>query len=424
MLGPRAARRPRAFYGWWMVLFCTIVRGITAPGQTIGVSAFTDHLIDALETSRSAVSTAYMVGTLTGAVALPFVGRWIDRAGVRHTLSITGIAFAAAVMFVGSAQNIIMLAMAFVGLRMLGQGSLSLIGTTGIVVWFENRRGFALALSGMGAMAMMALSPLAFGALINAVGWRTTWLVLGLIIATVLVPLARFAIVDRPEVLGQLPDGVIVSGADPYRQRSFTVSEALWTPAFWTLTSLTILMGAVSTGLTFHNTDLLGERGLTETQAATVFVPLLVGSVSSSFVVGWLTDRVPSRPLMFAGGGFLALASVLATTASPGVMAAAYGLCAGLAVGAISAANGALLPKWFGVDHIGSIKGVSTTMTVVGSAVGPLILSIGNDVSDSYTPVVVGTAIACAAMAVIAGVVPTPAPEPVAVSRRSSTGPG
>ena len=76
MLSPRSARRPDAFYGWHMLLFCTIVRGFTAPGQTIGVSAFTDDLIESLGTSRSAVATAYMVGTLTGAVALPFVGRF------------------------------------------------------------------------------------------------------------------------------------------------------------------------------------------------------------------------------------------------------------------------------------------------------------------------------------------------------------
>ena len=77
-----------------MLLFCTIVRGFTAPGQTIGVSAFTDDLIESLGTSRSAVATAYMVGTLTGAVALPFVGRWADRTGVKHTLTIVSVGFA------------------------------------------------------------------------------------------------------------------------------------------------------------------------------------------------------------------------------------------------------------------------------------------------------------------------------------------
>lgn len=406
---PLAARRPTEFYGWYMVLFCTIVRGLTAPGQTIGVSAFTDDLIDSLGTSRSAVSTAYLVGTLTGAAALPFVGRWIDRAGVKHTLTIISIGFACAVALTGTVQNIVMLTLAFVGLRMLGQGSMSLIGTQGVVMWFERRRGFALALNTMGSVAILSLAPLTFGALIRTFGWRTSWVILGGIVAVVVVPIARFAIVDRPELVGQVPDGkAIDQPPDQIRGRSFTVPEAVRTPAFWTLTGVGFLSGAVSTALTFHNTDLLGEQGLNSTQAASIFIPQLVGSVSSSFIAGSLTDRFSARPLMFTGAALLGLGTFLATVASPGVMAAAYGLVLGLGAGTIGALSGALYPKWFGVEHIGSIKGIATTANVGASAVGPLILSIGNDIAGSYEPVVIGCAVTSACIAAIALVVPTP----------------
>ena len=150
-----------------MVAVCTIVRGFTAPGQTIGISAFIDELIDALGTSRSAVSTAYLVGTLTGAAALPFVGRWVDAAGVRRTMLVVAAGFSGAILFASSVQNVVMLAIAFVGLRMLGQGSLHLIGVQGIVLWFERRRGFALAVSGMGTLALMSAAPLVFTVLVN-----------------------------------------------------------------------------------------------------------------------------------------------------------------------------------------------------------------------------------------------------------------
>lgn len=406
---PRAARQSSAFYGWYMLLACTIVRGFTAPGQTIGVSAFTDDLIESLGTTRSAVSTAYLVGTLTGAAALPFVGRWVDRAGVKRTLTVVSIGFAAAVALTGTVQNIVMLALAFVGLRMLGQGSMSLIGTQGVVMWFERRRGFALALNTMGTVAILSLAPLTFAALIRTFGWRTTWLILGIVVAVTIVPIARFLIVDRPEDIDQVPDGKVGDQpAEAIRGRSYTVAEAIRTPAFWTLTSIGFMAGAVSTALTFHNTDLLGEQGLTKTQAAAVFIPQLIGSVSSSFVVGSLTDRLPPRPLMFFGGIMLGLGTFLATLAEPGVMASVYGLTLGLGGGAIGALSGALYPKWFGVEHIGSIKGIATTANVGASAIGPLILSIGNDISDSYEPIVVACAVAAAVVAVAALVVPTP----------------
>jgi len=410
MSSPRSARQSQGFYGWYMLFFCTIVRGFTAPGQTIGVSAFTDDLIESLGTSRSAVSTAYLVGTLTGAMALPFIGRWVDRAGVKRTLTIISTGFAIAIALTGTVQNIVMLAIAFVGLRMLGQGSLSLIGSQGVVMWFERRRGFALALNTMGTVALLSLAPLTFGALIGAFGWRMTWLILAVIVAISLIPIARFGIVDRPEDIGQVPDGkAIDQPVHLLRGRSYTVAEAVRTPAFWTLTAVGFMAGAVSTALTFHNTDLLGEQGLTKTQAAAIFIPQLIGSVSSSFVVGSLTDRLPARPLMFFGGVMLGLGTFLATVAEPGIMAATYGLVLGLGGGSIGALSGALYPKWFGIDHIRSIKGIATTANVAASAVGPLILSIGNDVADSYEPIVVACALASAAVAVVALVVPTPA---------------
>lgn len=405
----RVSRQSSGFYGWHMVFFCTIVRGFTAPGQTIGVSAFTDDLIESLGTSRSVVSTAYLIGTLTGAAALPFIGRWVDRAGVKRTLTIMASAFAVAVALTGTVQNIVMLALAFVGLRMFGQGSLSLIGTQGVVMWFEERRGLALALSTMGTVALMSLAPLTFGAMIRTFGWRPTWVILGAIVALTMLPIARFAIVNRPEDIGQVPDGKAADRpVELIRGRSFTVAEAIRTPAFWTLTGVAFMAGAVSTALTFHNTDLLGEQGLSKTQAAAVFIPQLIGSVSSSFVVGWLTDRLPARPLMFFGAAMLATGTFLATLVSPGWTAAIYGLVLGLGSGAIGSLSGALYPKWFGVEHIGSIKGIATTANVGASAIGPLILSIGNDISGSYEPIVMMCAAAAATMAVLALLVPTP----------------
>jgi MFS transporter, OFA family, oxalate/formate antiporter len=52
------------FYGW-VIVFAGIVGIIMSiPGQTIGVSVFTDHLINALDISRVNLSMAYMTGTI------------------------------------------------------------------------------------------------------------------------------------------------------------------------------------------------------------------------------------------------------------------------------------------------------------------------------------------------------------------------
>ena len=395
-----------------MVLWCTIVRAVTAPGQTIGVSAFIDPMIESLNVSRSAISTAYLVGTLSGAIALPAIGRWIDRVGIRHAMTVVGFLFACVVALTGTVQNIAMLTLAFVGLRTLGQGSLTLVGATGVTVWFDRKRGLALAVSATLSISFLSMAPITFGALIDAVDWRWAWVILGVGVAVIVLPIARFAIVDRPEDLGQLADG---DRFDPniivVRQRSFTVSEAIRTPAFWTLGALAFLMGGLVTGLTFHNTDIMAGQGLTEEEAAAVFIPQMIGSITSGFIVGWLTDRMAPRFLMVCAGLTISLSAVLATTASPGTAAMVYGFVTGTAIGSVSALGGALYPKWYGIEHVASIKAMATSVAVAASAIGPLALSVGNDVADSYEPVLMGGAALGLIAATVALFAPTPTPD-------------
>jgi hypothetical protein len=67
--------------------------GMSGPGQTAGVSVFVDPMMTSLDLTRSQVSTAYLVGTLGGALAMPRVGRLIDDRGARLTMAIVGGAF-------------------------------------------------------------------------------------------------------------------------------------------------------------------------------------------------------------------------------------------------------------------------------------------------------------------------------------------
>lgn len=80
---------------WAMLVAVVVLQGLTGLGQTIGVSVFVDHLVADLDLSRSVVSAAYLVGTLTGAASMPAAGRLIDRRGVRWAASCFGAAFGA-----------------------------------------------------------------------------------------------------------------------------------------------------------------------------------------------------------------------------------------------------------------------------------------------------------------------------------------
>ncbi|MDH3470491.1 MAG: MFS transporter, partial [Acidimicrobiia bacterium] len=103
----RTAPSRRRFLGWRIAVLATITATMTGPGQTIGVSVFVDPMIADLSLTRSQVATAYLIGTLTGALALPFVGRWVDRVGSRRAMTLIGLAFASGLVVMSGVRGFV-----------------------------------------------------------------------------------------------------------------------------------------------------------------------------------------------------------------------------------------------------------------------------------------------------------------------------
>lgn len=392
---PSAPRPGTRFSGWRMVVLGALALGMTGPGQTQGVSVFIDPMIATLDLSRSQVSSAYLVGTLTGAIALPRLGRLIDERGTRLAMALVGGAFGVMLMAMAGVVGIITLALGFVGIRLFGQGALSLVATTSVAPWFTRRRGLAVGVLTAGGSALLSMIPLASrGLVIPAVGWRGAWIVLGLAAWLVVLPIALRGIIDRPSDVGQQPDGdepldaEAAAAADAEAAAvSFTRAQAIRTPMFWAVAGGVTATGMIGTGLAFHQIDLLGEQGLTPVEAAANFIPQTVAALSVTLLVGGMVDRFSSRWVLAVSMAMLAVGMILVPVVEPGAVAVLYGMIIGSAGAAARTLEAASFPRLFGLGHIGSIRGVVTALSVASTAFGPLALSIGRDLTGSYVQV-------------------------------------
>lgn len=396
------ARRP--FSGWRIVGFASVTYAMTAPGQTIGVSVFVDPMIGALEITRSQVSGAYLVGTLAGGAAMPFVGPAIDRFGVRRVMTVVGAGFAVALASMGGVGGLVPLVAGFAGIRMLGQGSLSLTSTTAVALWFERRRGFAMALTTSAGVGAMSFAPVGLAALIDAVGWRTAWVVAGVGVLAIVLPIARLGMQDSPESVGQHPDGDAPPTAEETARRdraSWTRPEALRTLLFWAIAGATAANGLVGTAVTFHAISLLGEQGLSSAEAAATFVPLTAAVIASTLGTGWLVDRMSPKLLAAGSMAVLAASLVLAQTAAPGPRAAAYAVALGAAMGSARAVEAGAMPRYFGVRHIGSIRGAVMALIVASTAMGPYLLALGHERFGGYAEALTAMLVIPAAIVVL-----------------------
>lgn len=405
--------RTRAgFLGWRVVGVAAAALAMTAPGQTVGVSVFVDPMIGALELTRSQVAGAYLAGTLTGALVLPLVGRWIDRYGVRlMTAAIAGV-FGAVLFAMSGVVGLLTLVAGFTGIRLLGQGSLSLVSTTSVALWFDRRRGMALGISTAAGMAVMSLAPLVLAAAIDRFDWRLTWSLAGLAVWLVVVPLAWWGLRDRPADVGQHVDGTppvdVAQAAADAAAAGWTRVEATRTLMFWVVAAAVATSGMIGTALGFHQISLLGERGLSVTQAAANFLPQTGAAILGTLLMGMLVDRIAPRVLVAASMGSIAAAMVLAQVAAPGFLAIAFGVAVGLGGGSIRTLEAAAFPRYFGVAHVGAIRGLVMALSVGGTAFGPLLLALGFERYGSYGPVLTMLLVIPLAVAFTAVFAPVP----------------
>jgi MFS family permease len=392
--GPQAPRPTTRFSGWRIVLFAAVALGMTGPGQTAGVSVFVDPMMAALDLTRSQVSTAYLIGTLAGAAAMPRVGRLIDDRGTRVAMALVGGLFGVVLAAMAGVTGLVTLTIGFTGIRMLGQGSLSLVATTSVAPWFDRRRGFAVGVTTAVGSALLSLVPLASAAVIPAVGWRSAWLVTAAAVWLLVLPIATVGMIDRPSDVGQRPDGAAVvdeahaRAADAAAHAaSATRAQALRTPLFWAVAGAVAATGMIGTGLAFHQIDLLGEQGLTPVQAAANFLPQTAAALTTTLLVGAMVDRFAARWVLVVSMLLLAGAMVLVPFVSPGLVAVLYGMLVGAAGSSARALEAASFPKLFGLAHLGSIRGVVTSISVASTAFGPVALSVGRDLTGSYVQV-------------------------------------
>jgi MFS family permease len=387
---PSTATKPGGFYGWRIVGYASLAVAATGPGQTAGVSLFVDPLIRDLGMSRSAVSTAYLIGTLTGALALPWIGRALDRYGVRRTMAVIGAVFGAVLISLATVSSIVGLTAGFVGIRMAGQGALGLTATTAAALWFDRRRGTATGIvSAVGAVGI-SMTPLLAEALIAQHGWRLAWLILGLAVWAVVIPIALLGMRDRPATLGQWPDGRVPTDATAARAAmnwGVRRREAMRHPFFWMVTGGVAACGLLGTAVNFHQISLLSERGLSTAQAAANFVPQTVAALVATLATGMLADRIRHRWLVIAAMASLIGGLAWATQVTPGWSAVVFGALIGAAGGSMRALEAASFPRYFGTRHIGSIRGMVAALSVASTAFGPLLYATAHSATGSFTTV-------------------------------------
>ena len=385
-------RRSPFYYGWVVLAISTLGMAATLPGQTAGVSLFIDAFIEDLGLSRSAVSWFYTAATVLGSLALPLVGRLLDRYGPRRMAVVIIALFAASCIGMSWVSGWIGVFVGFVCLRCFGQGALGLINNHSVNLWFEKRRGLAVGILGLGMAGATAFFPPLIDEGIQAYGWDTTYLLMGGILTVTMLPLGALLYRDAPERYGLSADPNLNGSAETEAEDDATVrgvepETAYWTWTFWLFTVAGVCTAGFGTGLLFHHFSILEEVGVGRDLAAQFFIPLGVVTAIFNVGTGWLVDRYPPRFLLGLQLALFGAMMGFLPTVNTTIEVWAYGSIFGVAQGMQQALLGSAYAYYFGRLHHGTIRGLANTVFIGGTAIGPAVLALGPDFMSGFAPI-------------------------------------
>jgi MFS family permease len=374
----------------------------TLPGRTQGLGLITEPLLADLKLGRVQYAQLNFWATLIGSAGAIGIGRFIDVFGSRVALTTVAAGLGVVVCFMSSATSFAELAVAVTLTRALGQSALSVVSLAMVGHWFVRRIDRAMAIySIVMSIGFMIAFPLV-GTTVQNFGWRRAWLAVGIAILAGLMPFGWLVVRRSPEVCGLAPDGERIPSTEA--TIGYSLAAALATPAFWVFAIGAALYGLVASGIGLFNESILRERGFGPDIYYQTLAVTAITALAGNFAGGWLAgyvalNRLMAMSLAVLTAGLVALPHVATSSA---VMA--WAVCMGLGGGLVMVLFFSVWPRVYGRRQLGRIQGVAQAMTVLASAVGPLLLAACVELTGSYRAMfyilaLVIAVFACAAMA-------------------------
>ena len=362
--------------------------------------------------SRTALSGAFSLARVEGAILGPIEGVLVDRVGTRRMVLIGYVMMGMGFIWLSQIDALGRLGLFsgmpfssiderllhFYGSYMFVSLGTGLGGWLALIAmvnnWFNRRRSFAMACS----MSGIHLGGLLVPALAVAIEWfelSGAALGIGVFLLVIVGPAAK-VIRNRPEDIGLHPDGDTKAarpveadnrqGADELEddEPDFTAIQALKTPAFWMLTIAQVASSVAIVTLALHLVPKLTDTGMSPTAAAFVQTVYTLVALPAQFVSGYLADRLP-KTLMIAFFLFLQGVGILVIALFDSVvMAYLFALMYGIGFGGRSPLTTAIRGDYFGRKAFATIMGISQFPMNVAMIFAPLFAGYMFDTTGTY----------------------------------------
>jgi MFS family permease len=322
--------------------------------------------------------TLTMIGFGLGGILM---GRLADRFGVLVPVGIGALGLGAGFVAAGLAPNLWLFCAAqglLVGLLGTSATFAPLVADTS--QWFDRRRGMALAICMSGNYTAGAVWPPVMQYFIDTVGWRQTYVGMGVFCAVSILPLALVLRRRPPLHAHEAPVATGApqrpAGARPMGMKPATVQALLCVAGV----SCCVAMAMPQV----HIVAYCGDLGYGAARGAEMLSLMLALGVISRLASGWISDRIGGLRTLLLGSLLQGVALLLFLPfnglASLYVVAGLFGLFQG----GIVPAYALIVREHFSPREAGARVGTVLMATLFGMALGGWMSGLVFDLTGSY----------------------------------------
>lgn len=381
----KPAGRLRVAFGVLAICFTLSVLG---RGLGESFTVFLKPISESFGWDRAEVVSVYSLAALSGGLVAPLIGRLFDRSGPRAVYSLGLLLLGSAFLVAAFARHLWQFQLSLgicvgIGIAFIGNVPNSIL----LGRWFGPRLPTAMAVvySAMGAGVLILLP--ASQILIDRVGWRGAYQVLGCTALLLLVPLLalpwRMFSSGSPHVAKRADPGLV--------DGDWTLVSAMRHHAFWALFSTFFFTAIGMYAIAPQVVAYLIDVGFPPLTAATAWgfsgVVLLFGMLGISSLDG-LIGRRPSVLFSYA----LSIAGLVMLWALQWYpnfwLLTGFVVCFGSMIGSRGPLLTATAMKIFRGERVGTIYGAISIGSGLGSAFGSWSGGLIHDLSHSYNPLI------------------------------------
>jgi len=408
-----------SFRGWWIVGVAFLAQFASLGLTMIVYPLFAQPIQAEFSVSMMEFNLVGIPFNAVMTLAGPIVGPMLDRRSIRAIMasgvlllaaSLALMSFATAPWQLGAIYGI----GAALSVTLLGP----LPATTVTAKWFERQRGRTMGIVSLGPLAAGLILSLLTGVLIESVGWRSTlrWFSCG---ALLVLPFVWLVIRNRPEDIGQRPDGA--SSADPVLhpvggEPTWSARALVSSRSFWALALAVGVVFGFLQAWQFNVGKYAQDLGYGPQQQSYLLVAGATLGIPGTLLFGWLAERRDPRGLIWISIAVQIVAfAVLRTRPEQLAVVLAASAAIGGTAGALTPLYAALLARIFGPASFGTAMGLAgLVMLPFASAAAP-ILGWLRDTTGNYDSGLLLVIAAFVLGAAILGLLPRREPVPAVV---------